>query len=162
MANGLIQNRDNNLTGSPQSPLQQLNAGVHSNFAIFTVRNSSCGKVILSQVSVCPGGGVHPLGRHPPGKHPRADTPPGRHPLGRHPRLGRHPPGQTPPADTPHPPRWPLQQTVHILLECILVFQYEDKRIQEFTEPDYQKLIALKEEDRKYSEEWLAFKESNK
>ena len=31
--------------------------------------------------------------------------------------LGRHPPY----ADTPAPPRWPLQQMVRILLECILV-----------------------------------------
>ena len=102
VANGLIQNRDNNLTGSPQSPLQQLNAGVHSNFAIFTVRNSSCGKVILSQVSVCPGGGVHPLGRHPPGKHPPgrhppwADTPWADNPAWADTPLGRHP-RQTPP-----------------------------------------------------------------
>ena len=49
-------------------------------------------------------------------------TPPGRHP------LGRHPPGQTPPprVDTPlgrHTPlRRPLQWTVRILLECILVY----------------------------------------
>ena len=44
---------------------------------IITVRNSSRGKVMFSQVSVCPqGGGVH----HPPRQ---ADTPPaGRHPLG--------------------------------------------------------------------------------
>ena len=55
-----------------------------------TVRNSSCGKVMFSQVSVCPqGGGVHPLGRHPHplGRHPRADTP------------EQTPPGQTPPRD---------------------------------------------------------------
>ena len=84
------------------------------------------------------------MGRHPPGRHdPMADTPMGR-PPGRHPSL----------------PRWPLQRTVRIIPECILVFQYEDKRIQEFTEPDYQKLMALKEEDRKYTEEWLGFKES--
>ena len=63
----------------------------------------------------------------------RADIPPGRHSLtGRHP-LGRHPCGQTPlwadtpPADTSPwadhspPPKWPLQRTVRILLECILV-----------------------------------------
>ena len=60
-------------------------------FVFFTVRNNSFGKVMFSQVSVCPQGrrGLH---------HPRcqADTPlPGRHsPLpGRHPSLpGRHPP----------------------------------------------------------------------
>ena len=67
---------------------------------LITVRNSSCGKVIFSQVSVCPqGGGVHPPGQ--------ADTSP-----------GQTPPGQ---ADTPHPGRWPPQRTVRILLECILV-----------------------------------------
>ena len=32
---------------------------------------------------------------------------------------GRHPPRQTPPPV----PRWPLQRTVRILLECILVFR---------------------------------------
>ena len=90
--------------------------------------------------------GRHPLGRHPrqthlPRRHtspadiPSADTPPGRHnPLGRHPQadtpLGRHLPGRhtpasdiwwpslEPPAD---PPRWILQRTVGILLECNLV-----------------------------------------
>ena len=40
------------------------------------------------------------------------------HPLGRPPLLGRH---TTPWVDTPHP-RWPLQRTVLILLECNLVF----------------------------------------
>ena len=76
-----------------------------------------------------------PLSRHPPEKTPpRADTPrqtppaDTRHPLGRH----QTPPGQTPDtppwADTPwanstRPPGTvPLQQTVHILLECILVY----------------------------------------
>ena len=60
----------------------------------------------------------------------------GRHPMGRHP-LDRHPLGRhTPWADTPHwadtlspskpcpgqtPPRRPLQQTVRILLECIIL-----------------------------------------
>ena len=39
-----------------------------------------------------------------------------RHPPGRH-SLGRHPPGQTSP-----PGRWPLQRTVHILLEYIRPF----------------------------------------
>ena len=34
---------------------------------MFTIRNSSCGKVMFSQVSVCPqGGGVHPPGQTPP------------------------------------------------------------------------------------------------
>ena len=90
--------------------------------------------------------GIHPwadtpwqtplLGKHPPGQtHPWADTLPEQTPL----PLGRHPPVQadTPPRQTPppgrHPPmgrqlladtppsRWLLQQTVHILLECIIV-----------------------------------------
>ena len=56
-------------------------------FVIFTVRNSSCGKVMFSQVSVCPqGGGVHPPGQRPPPRQTiicrntplRADTPPHR------------------------------------------------------------------------------------
>ena len=37
-------------------------------FVIFTVRNSSCGKVMFSQVSVCPQGGCIPPGRHPLGR----------------------------------------------------------------------------------------------
>ena len=38
---------------------------------IFTIRNSSCGKVMLSQVSVCPhGGGVHTLPADTPGQTP--------------------------------------------------------------------------------------------
>ena len=58
------------------------------------------------------GGGVHP----PLGRHPQAVTPPpGQTPSPRH----------TPPwVDTPRqppPPRRPLQRTVRILLECILV-----------------------------------------
>ena len=51
-------------------------------------------------------------GQTPPGHRPLLGRhAPGRHPLGRHP-LGRHPP--------PHISR-PLQWTVRILLECILV-----------------------------------------
>ena len=58
-------------------------------------------------------------------KHPPRQTPPGQladTPLSRHPRedttpMGRHAPGQT-----PLPGRQPLQRTVRILLECILVF----------------------------------------
>ena len=86
-------------------------------FPVFiTVCNSSCRKVMFSQASVWPQGGVHPpwadslAGRHPPGKLPgrqtsprqadtpqQADIPPGRAdtPLaGRHlpPPVGRHPP----------------------------------------------------------------------
>ena len=70
--------------------------------------------------------GVYPSCTHNPFSH----TPPGQTspPI----LLGRHPPRQTPPppgrhtplwADTPGqiPPRRPLQWTVRILLECILV-----------------------------------------
>ena len=55
---------------------------------IFTVRKG-CGKVMFSQVSVCPQGGRGGGGVYPPGHTPQADTSPGRHP----PR--RHPPEQT-------------------------------------------------------------------
>ena len=42
---------------------------------IITVRDSSCGKVMFSQVSVCQrGGGVHPSGRYPPGQKPPYQT----------------------------------------------------------------------------------------
>ena len=68
-----------------------------------------------------------PLGRPPP----RYNPPPSRHAHGqtppRHNPPSRHAHGQTPPwADTtigrqPTPPRRPLQKTVRILLECILV-----------------------------------------
>ena len=78
-----------------------------------------------------------PLGRHPLGRHLLGRYPLSRHPLGRHPRADT--PEQTPPwtdrqtpththtpteADTPWadtPSRRPLQRTVRILLECILV-----------------------------------------
>ena len=45
----------------------------------FTVRHSRCGKVMFSQVSACPRGGVHPPRQtpHPPGRHPSEQTPPG-------------------------------------------------------------------------------------
>ena len=79
------------------------------------------------QVSVCPGGCLHPLGRHPLGQtSPRQqDTPPVRHTslLSRQSPWADTPNGQRPNwADIPpHHPRWPLQGTVRILLECILV-----------------------------------------
>ena len=88
------------------------------NKSMFIVRNSSCRKVMFSQVSVCPRGEescTSPMARHhtPLGRHPGQTPhhPPGQipHPPGRHP-LGRHPPG-----------RRPLQRMVRILLECILV-----------------------------------------
>ena len=80
-------------------------------FHIVTVRNSSCGKVTFLHFSVSHslhtgGGGV-------------ADTAPRQTPPGRHTPLGRHPP--------PH--RWPLQRTVRILLECILVRICETSKI---------------------------------
>ena len=62
--------------------------------------------------------------RHP---HPTPGRPPspGRHPLGRHlpPSAwwDTHPRAE-PPGQTPLPLRWPLQRTVRILLECILVY----------------------------------------
>ena len=57
--------------GTPKALLQSC--------IIFTVRNSSYGKVMFSQASVIlsTGGEVYtPLDKYPPGRHPRADTPP--------------------------------------------------------------------------------------
>ena len=51
------------------------------------------------------------LGRHPLGR---------RHPLSKHPPADRH----TRPVPDRHPPRGPLQRTVCILLECILVIVF--------------------------------------
>ena len=84
-----------------------------------TVRNS--GKVMFLHLSLIlftggGWGGVHPPGQTPPrqthphptlGRHPQTNPPNGRHP---------HPLGRPPPS-----PRRPLQRTVRILLECILV-----------------------------------------
>ena len=91
-----------------------------------TVRNS-CGKVMFSQASVILfTGGVYPSihwGR-PPDTPFWVDTLLGSHfPPGRHPPWTGTPWADTPQADTPgrHPPRRPLQRTVHILLECNLV-----------------------------------------
>ena len=58
---------------------------------IITARKRSFAKVMFSQVSVCPPGGVYPL-------HAGIHTPPGQTPP-----LGRHPPGRHIPswADTP-------------------------------------------------------------
>ena len=69
-------------------------------FIIFTVRNSSYGKVMFSQVSP-PWAGT-PLGGHPPGQTPPppAENPLARHSPGKHP-LARQPPGHTPPGQTP-------------------------------------------------------------
>ena len=67
--------------------------------------------------------GVYPSmhwGRHPPCPV-HAGIQSGDTPSGRTPTLGKQtPPGQTPTTPLP-PPRRPLQWTVHILLECILV-----------------------------------------
>ena len=89
---------------------------------LITVHNSSCWKVMFSQVCVIACWDIHPLGRPL-----QADTPLGR-PLGRRP-PGRNLPGQTnpqalrhfPPGQTTPPPERPLQRTVRILLECVLV-----------------------------------------
>ena len=91
----------------------------HIDTNIFTVRKRSCGKVVFSQAcvqnSVGGGGGAlpwtdrqtSPLGKHP---LPAADTP-----LSAHPHQSRlHPLGRP-------PFRRPLQRTVCILLECVLV-----------------------------------------
>ena len=68
-------------------------------------------KVMFSQVSVCPQGGVYSIAcwdTHTPSAQtsPWADTTPrqtplGRHPLGRHTPLGRHPLGRHPHGQTP-------------------------------------------------------------
>ena len=79
----------------------------------------SCGKVMFLHVSVILFAGGGWSGRQTP---LWADipwqTPPGRHPLGQTP-LSRHTP--PPPGRQIHPRGGPLQRTVRILLECILV-----------------------------------------
>ena len=80
-----------------------------------------------------------PLGRHPQGRYPlgsrhpspRGQTPhPGQTlPRQAPPQSGRHPLSQAgtpsvrqaPPQSGPPPERWPLQRTIRILQECILV-----------------------------------------
>ena len=90
-----------------------------------TVRKRSCGKVMFLHLSVSHS--VHRGGEvyTPPGRHPSGQThkPPGQTPpLARHtPHLGRHCHPQPPPPGRPTTPRQPLQRTVRILLECILV-----------------------------------------
>ena len=98
---------------------------------IFTVGNSSCGKVMFSQACIknsvhrgdmsSGSGGCTPPRQTPT---PQEDTPPGRHPApGRHPLQADTPHRQTPPPSRQrHPPRRPPQRTVRILLECILLF----------------------------------------
>ena len=70
----------------------------------------SCGKVMFLYLSLILSGGVYPS------IHWGTDTPPGRHPS-----WADIPPGQTPPGRHPLPSRRLLQQTVRIILECILV-----------------------------------------
>ena len=107
---------------------------------IFTVRNSSYGKIMFLRLSVIlfTGGGITseskgwgclPLGTGgvcllstggctSPRQAPPRQTPPGRYPSPRQ----IPPKADTPQANTPRrPPQRPLQRTVHILLECILV-----------------------------------------
>ena len=105
---------------------------VVNGFLLFNVKNMNprflppahevCEGHVFTSVCLSTGGvsaqlhaGIHPLGPEadPPGQTPPGQTPPGQTP------PGRHPPGHTsqpdaPWADTP-------QQTVRILLECILV-----------------------------------------
>ena len=102
------------------------------NGAIFTVLNSSCGKVMFLHLSVIlfTGGESRTPGQtHPclPGRHP---LPLGRHPLplGRHPQ-GRHPPKQIPIpwADTPRqtpPADCPPGQTPPPFRHCHCSGQY--------------------------------------
>ena len=87
-----------------------------TNFCMLTVRNSSCGKVCFYRcLSVHRGRGVHPL--PPEQTHtlpPEEQTPPPT--PGVDPLRSRHPWRKH-----PLPPRRPLQRTVRILLECILL-----------------------------------------
>ena len=66
----------------------------------------------------------HALGQTPPGRHPLADTPwadtPRQTPPTADTSHSRH---QPPPPQQTSPPRRPLQRTVRILLECILVIR---------------------------------------
>ena len=97
----LIKHLDNDQRGILPTPTS------NQLILIFTVCNSSCGKVMFSQV--CVKNSVHR------GVFANAcwDT---------HPYLGRHPPQVDTPLDRHSPPlRRPLQRTVCILLECILV-----------------------------------------
>ena len=132
---------------SPQ-PLLTFGVNIYSGFSLLPSATQFRQGYIFTGVcdSVHKGVSQHALGQTPPrqtlppGRHPAADTPSGRHPLGRHP-PGQTPPRQTPPwADTPWadtplgrhpqptactaypaPSQWPLQWTVCILLECVLV-----------------------------------------
>ena len=97
---------------TPVKAVQRLNYKISFTYHVISwiAPNSSCGKVMFSQVSVCPQGGCTPLRRHPPGRYPPRQTPPWADPspeqtpssLGRHPPL---PPPEMPTAadGTTHP-----------------------------------------------------------
>ena len=106
----------------------------------YHLQGARCGKVMFSNLSISHSVHRCPPGQTPPllGRHSQADTPQ-QTPSRTDTPLGRHPPEQTPPrsrhshpeADTPYSegdtpwkqtsPQWPLQWTVHIIQECILV-----------------------------------------
>ena len=80
-------------------------------------QHSSAGLFFQSCLWFCSHRGVV-CGRHPHlGRHPRADTP-------WEDTSWADPPGQIPPGQTPPYPRWLLQRTVRILLECIIVLKW--------------------------------------
>ena len=76
-----------------------------------------CPQARTGEVSAPLHAGIHPHGQTPPGKTPpdkssQADIPPGQTPAWKTPSWAV--------THLPPPPRWPLQWTVRILLECIL------------------------------------------
>ena len=90
--------------------------------SVITVRNSSCGRVMFSQVFVYPGvGEVYSPGqthRQTPSPSSPGQTH-GQTPPGQTPTPGQtSPPGQTPPARQTPPE---MATAVRILVECILV-----------------------------------------
>ena len=93
---------------SPLSTLCKQYDNILLQDCVITVPKRSCGKVMFSQA--CVKNSVHREEVYTP---PCADTPPRTDPPTQvDTLLGRH----------PHPIRRPLQRTVRILLECILVF----------------------------------------
>ena len=86
--------------------------GMHTNGMLFYYRpHHSCFKVMILHLSVILSTRMGCVSQHVLGHTPSwADTTP----------LTRHPQVDTP-GQTPSPHRWLLQQTVRILLECILV-----------------------------------------
>ena len=104
-----------------------VNSFIKDGTYLVTVPNSSCGKVMFSQASVI----LSTAGRCTPRTDTPRQTPPGRPPGQTTPPpprqttpSGRHP-QEDPPLGRPHTPpplpRWPLQRTASIPLECILV-----------------------------------------